>query len=33
MKTLVIYDTSYGNTSRVAEAIARGLGGGANLGL
>jgi flavorubredoxin len=26
MKTLVIYDTSYGNTSRVAEAIARGLG-------
>jgi flavorubredoxin len=26
MKALVIYDTSYGNTSLIAEAIARGLG-------
>ena len=29
MKALVVYDTSYGNTSRVAEAIAKGLGGNA----
>ena len=30
MKALVIYDTSYGNTSLIAEAIARGLGAAAH---
>ena len=29
MKSLVVYDTSYGNTSLVAAAIAKGLGGDA----
>ncbi|MCG9479613.1 MAG: flavodoxin family protein [Actinomycetia bacterium] len=30
MTTLVVYDTTYGNTKTIAEAVARGLGAGAS---
>ena len=33
MKALVIYDTSYGNTSLIADAIAKGLGDATTIGI